>query len=187
MVNVLIVSLADKVEIDIVNKLVPNLWSFLTQLLAFIVMALIVIKFAYKPVSKYIQTRKDFVSKNLDDSIKAKNEAEDNLKKSQDKIDSSIKEASNILSNAKKQAEINKSDAENKLKKELALKRQQALKELDYEKEKAIKDAKDEIIDIAISASSSLLKKDLNKQDSKKVVDDYISSLDEVKDGRSQL
>ena len=39
---------------DFIDKVIPNFWAFLVQLIAFIFMILIVIKFAYKPVSNFL-------------------------------------------------------------------------------------------------------------------------------------
>ena len=44
---------------DFVNKVFPNIPSFVVQLAAFIILSIIVIKFAYKPVSKFIKKRRE--------------------------------------------------------------------------------------------------------------------------------
>lgn len=46
---------------DFVNKVFPNIWAFLVQLFAFIIMSLIVIKFAYKPVSNFLKKEKNLL------------------------------------------------------------------------------------------------------------------------------
>ena len=63
-------------NIGITDKLVPNLWAFLTQLLAFAVMCVAVIFLAYKPIHRYLQKRQDYIANNLADSEKNKREAE---------------------------------------------------------------------------------------------------------------
>jgi len=174
--------LTDSPDIDIVGKLIPNLWAFITQLLAFLVMVFIVIKFAYKPISKYIKGRKEFVKKNLDEAQKANSDALINNQKAQENLDNSTKEASMILLDAKKQADINKENAEKELKQEMKDRRISMEKELEKEKEQALIDAKQEIVDIAINASSSLLKKSVDDSTNRQLVNDYVDSISPKED-----
>ena len=60
---------------DFVNKVFPNIPSFVVQLAAFIILSIIVIKFAYKPVSKFIKKRREFVESTLDETRKENAEA----------------------------------------------------------------------------------------------------------------
>ena len=49
---------------DFVNKVFPNIWAFLVQLIAFIIMAVIVVKFAYKPVKNFLNKRREYIANN---------------------------------------------------------------------------------------------------------------------------
>ena len=57
---------------DFLNKLIPNFWSFIINLLALIVTFVILYFVAYKPVKRYLKARKDYVKGNIEDSEKAK-------------------------------------------------------------------------------------------------------------------
>ena len=46
---------------DFIEKLIPNFWSFLIQLLSLIVLIVVIIVFAYKPVKKILKTRQDYI------------------------------------------------------------------------------------------------------------------------------
>ena len=65
----LIITLSDGLSLpagdDFVSKVFPNIWAFLVQLLAFIIMSIIVIKFAYKPVKKFLAQRREYVEEHL--------------------------------------------------------------------------------------------------------------------------
>lgn len=61
----LIITLSDGLSLptgdDFVSKVFPNIWAFLVQLLAFIIMSIIVIKFAYKPVKNFLHKEENML------------------------------------------------------------------------------------------------------------------------------
>ena len=179
--NVLITILADEsfpISGDnITSKLVPNLWAFLTQLIAFILMILIVIKFAYKPVHKFLETRKNYVKDNLESAEKQNKDAQATLDQAHKNLASSKKEASDIIVQAKKQAEEDKSVYNKQLQDELRLKRIAAEKDIALEKQQALEEAKGQMVDIALAASSSLLGRKVDAEADKKYVAQFVEDL----------
>lgn len=169
--------LADVPTIEINSKLIPNLWAFITQLLAFLVLVFIVIKFGYKPVHNYIQKRKEFVDSNLDNAQKLNAEADLNNKQAEENLNNSRKQASDIILQGKKQAEEDKQRYQEELKQELALKREQAERDIQLEKKQAIEECKQEIVDIALQASSQLLEREVDKKDTRKMVDSFVDDI----------
>lgn len=166
-------------NIGITDKLVPNLWAFLTQLLAFTVMCVAVIFLAYKPIHRYLQKRQDYIANNLADSEKNKREAALANAEAKKNLNASKKEGEKILDEVKKQADIDKAKYEEDLQKELALKREQAKKDIELEKQKAIRDTQDQIVDIALEASGALLKREVNTEDNRKYVRDFVNGMNE--------
>ncbi len=174
--------LADVPSIEIEPKLIPNLWAFITQLLAFIVLVFIVIKFGYKPVHNYIQKRKEFVDSNLDNAQKLNQEANSKNLQAEENLNNSRKQASDILLQVKVQAEEDKQRYQDELNKELALKRMQAEKDIQLEKQQAIEECKQEIVDIALQASSQLLEREIDEKDTRKMVDSFVDDISKKED-----
>lgn len=163
---------------DIVNKLFPdNIWIFVTQLLAFIFMILLVIFLAYKPIKKAIQKRKEYVNNTLSDAKKLKSEAEDNLFESNKKIKQASKQADEIVNKAKKDALLEKEKQEAILKEELAKKKIDFDKQLEIEKEQALQEQKQEIVNIAMEASKSILNKNIDKKDNEKIIENFVDEI----------
>ena len=50
---------------DFTSKLIPNWPSFVTQLAALVVLIIVVIVFAYKPVKKILKKRQDHIEENI--------------------------------------------------------------------------------------------------------------------------
>lgn len=167
----------DGLSFDIGEKLVPNLWEFITQLLAFLIMVFIVYKLAYKPVRKYLEGRRAFIKGNLESAQKQNIAANQANEKAQKNLNQSRKEAIDIVIEAKRQAEEAKVEIEEEAKKEIAQKRIEAEKDLENQKQKAMREVHDEIVDIALAASSNLLSREVTTKDNKKIVSQFVEEM----------
>lgn len=160
-----------------VNNMLPNLWLTLIQLAIFILIALLFIFFAYKPLKKKINERNEYIENNIKESENKNKLAEENLKHSEEIIEQSEKEAGTIIQNAQKTAENKAQEVENDLTNVIEKQKLQAHKDIEAEREKMIKDAKETIVDTAISASKEILKREINKEDNDKIIDSFIDEL----------
>ncbi len=166
---------------DFINKVFPNIWSFLAQLIAFIIMSIIVIKFAYKPVSEYLKKRKDFIEKNLSSAQEKNDEANLNKIEAEKQLLNSKKEAILIIEKAQIEAENEKQKILEECKDELDKKRLLAEQDLLLQKEKMVKEAYNEVVDLALDASQTILTREVSKEDNEKLLDDFINNLLEKK------
>ena len=155
-----------------------NVWDFLITFLAFVVLLIIVFFFGYKPVKEVIQKRKEYVNSNI-------KEAEDRELKSRGLVD----EAKETLEKSKKTAlEIVESSKETALKEKekiLLSAKEEAKREIDKAHEdikREIEAEKDnmhkEIVDVALKASEELLQRELNTKDNKRLLDDFVSEIE---------
>ena len=166
-------SLSDSIE----AKLIPNIWAFLVQLLAFIVLIIVVTKFAYKPVRKYLDKRSQFLNYERKEAEELKQKAKENFYESEKKLAEVRDNASKIIDEAR---EKGKSEREIILK-EANLEAQKvkanAYKTIEEEKSKAQKEIKEDIVDVAFSMTSKLLEREVNTKDNEKLVDDFVKDL----------
>ena len=168
-------SLGDR--IGVIDKLIPNLWAFLAQFIAFVVLAILITKFAYKPIRKFIQTRQEHVQNEVEEAEKKKMEADQAKLDAEKLLNTSRKEATEILKEAEKQKALDREQHLKELDEELKKKRIQAEKDIELEKNKAVQEVKDQIVDIALLASSSILKKNIDEEDNKKIIDEFVDTL----------
>ena len=163
----LITTLSDGLSLptgdDFVSKVFPNIWAFLVQLLAFIIMSIIVIKFAYKPVSNFLKKRKEFINSNLNSAQEKNSEA--NLKVEEAKTEAE-KQKQEILLQAKL-------EANNKI--------IQAQQDIEKEKQKAVQEVHDDVVNLALEASKTLLTREVNSSDNQKLLNDFVDELTEEK------
>ncbi len=178
LVLILTESVLDKPDSEsFIEKVIPNFWAFLVQFIAFIIMILIVIKFAYKPVANFLRKRREYVESNLNEALNKNKEADLNLEQTKSNLQSSQKEAIQIIQDAKKQAELERSQMLEDTNKDIAARRIKAEEELEISKEKALKEMHDDVIDIAMEATKNILNRNISEQDDQKLLDDFVDDL----------
>ncbi|MCQ2814765.1 MAG: F0F1 ATP synthase subunit B [Bacilli bacterium] len=165
-------------EEDFISKLIPNWVSFLAQILALLVLIVVVIIFAYKPVKKIINTRQNYIEDNIKSSEQAKANALQNETKSEEKILASNKLADSIITTAQRQAlqERNKIITET----EVMVKKMKDDAEVEIERSKleAKEEIRKEMVDVALLTSSEILKRNITDEDNEKLANDFIKEID---------
>ena len=89
-----------------VNQLMPSLYIMIATLGSFVVLLLILTKLLYKPVKKMVKNRQDFIQKNIDDSINAKQNAINLEQEARDRLVDSKLMALEIINKSKLDAEV---------------------------------------------------------------------------------
>jgi len=162
---------------DFIFKIIPNLWTFLAQLLSLIVIIIVFIIIGYKPVKKMLNKRKDHIEEEIKDAEKNKIDSETLLKQSENTLNKAKVEAEEIVTQAKKDA-IKVADViKETCDKECLEMKQKAKEDIEQSKEKAKDDIRKEIVDIALLASSEILTREVNKKDQAKFVDDFVKDI----------
>ena len=77
--------IGDRIKTTVFDML-PNLWVTLIQLTIFILVVILFMIFAYKPLKKKLNKRSEYIEKNIKDSENAKKEAQEALNKAKDII-----------------------------------------------------------------------------------------------------
>lgn len=164
-------------ETSFINKLIPNWTSFVTQVAALVVMLIIVIIIGYKPVKRMLKKRQDYVESSIRDAELNKAQAEQDRIQAQEMVLASQNEASVILQNAKADAESTRTQMVEETNKEIAKMKQQAEEDIVRSKQEALDDIHDEMVSIALTASSELLKREINEKDNARIVEDFIKEM----------
>ena len=77
--------IGDRIKTTVFDML-PNLWVTLIQLTIFILVVILFMIFAYKPLKKKLNERSEYIEKNIKDSENAKKEAQEALNKANEII-----------------------------------------------------------------------------------------------------
>lgn len=160
-----------------VNNMLPNLWVTLIQLAMFVLIAILFMVFAYKPIKKKLEQRANYIDKNIKDSEKLIKESENKISEANATILASQKKAGEIVSTAQKNAEIKAQAVEKELKETIEAQRVLAHKDIEDERKKMIEEANEHIVNTAIEASKQILKREVKIEDNDKYISDFIDQL----------
>ena len=170
---------------DFLNKLFPNFWSFLINLLALIVLFVVIFFLAYKPVKKFVKARQDYVEGNIRDSEAAKKEYEEKLEQSDALIDEAKKEANVIVDKARLDATAEALRIQEEAKKQAAKQIQDAEETIRLAEKKSRETLQEEIVNVAMDASKQVLGREVNEEDHKRLLDDFVRDVT-GKDGHGE-
>lgn len=148
-------------------------WTVVT----FVVLVLVLTKYAWKPLLKALQDREDNIRQALDQAERARAEAAELLKQNERNIAKAEEEYRRIIREGKTLAD--------KLKEEIVSKaHQQAQRDLQHAKEEIQRDIeaakqqlRSEVADLAIQAAGKILDETLDAQKHKKLVDTFLNQL----------
>lgn len=168
--------IADRVE-TVVNNMLPNLYITLVQLALFILTAVVFVLIAYKPLKKKLKQRSDYIESNIKESEDKKVEAQKLVNEANQNLLDSQKKGVEIVQHAHTTAERKTQVAIEELKAQVEIQKIHAHKDIEAERNKMIKEAKTELVEIAISTSKEILKREVKKEDSDKYIDEFIDEF----------
>lgn len=161
---------------SVADKIFPNVWDFLVQFIAFIIMIILIFIFAYKPIKKYIEKRQELMDKEVKDTFKNKKESEENLLNSKKEVALAHQKASKIIEDSIKEANEEKDKILVSANLEATKKIEEANVQIERNQKEAEKELKNEISDVAIKMSSKILEREVNDSDNKKIIDDFVKN-----------
>lgn len=163
---------------DFISKIIPNFWSFLTQFLALVVLLVVVVFVAYKPVKKMLEKRQEYIQNNISEAEKARVEAIEAANEAKNLVLVSKKEANEILENASIEANKLHEQSIAKTNEEISLMKSRAQEDIERAKEEAKDEIRKEIVSVALTASSSILKREVTSEDNTKLVEQFIEDIE---------
>lgn len=169
--------IGDGIGETIQKNLIPSWLDLVVQLSSFIVLLIVVICLAYKPVKKMLKARADYIEQQIKDAEQQKAVAEKNATQSQETILASKAEAASIIKEANRQANLNKEAILEETRIEVARLKANAEEDIAKSKEEALEAIRDEMVSVALSASSEILKREVNEEDNARLAEEFIEKL----------
>ena len=163
---------------EFIKKLFPNPWEALATFVAFIILLIAVFVFAYKPVKALLKKRQDYVDNKIKDAEIREEKSKELLDEANKNIEDSKKQGMEIIEQSKIDALATKQTIIEEGKEEAKKQILDAKKEIAQEIEKSKDDIHNEIVDVALSASKEVLKRNVNEDDERRLLNDFINGLD---------
>lgn len=162
---------------DALGKLLPNVYLFLTHLFAFSALLMCVIWLIWKPTQKSVEARQKYIADLVAEAEEARKEAFEKLNEADQIKFAAHSQAKNIVDKAINQAYIQKEQIEGESKinaKKIIDDAQHQAERMQY---KIKLDNEKEIIEIALSATESLLQKKVTKEENEELVKNIINKM----------
>lgn len=151
--------------------------TFIAQILNFLFLVFILAKFAYKPLMRMMEERKNKIAGDLETAEKAKAEAEGIKAEYAAKLAAARQEAQEIVENARKTAQIarDKIMAETKAEQEQAI--ASAKEAIAREKQQALGEIRGQVINLSLIAASKIVEQKLGSEEDKKIAGDIVDAV----------
>ena len=155
-----------------------NLFWVIVSALNFIVFFVLIWTFAFKPVSKMLEDRRDRIEQGLKDAEQARNDRQNAEAERVSTLAEARKEANDILARAQKVAQETRDADLAATREELERLRQRAAGEIEAEKQRAIGELRGEVADLALAAASRVLGESLTDDRQRRLVGEFLASAD---------
>ena len=160
-----------------VSKLIPNWVSFVAQLGALLVLILVVVIFAYKPVKKIITKRQDYIEANIKEAEQSKAVWKENELKSKEIVLASDRTAANIVAEAKLSAEKERSKILAQTALDVEKMKQEAENDIARMELEAQDKIRKEMVSLALDASKELLGREVSSKDNTRLLEEFIEDV----------
>jgi len=161
------------------NPLVqPDPGLFIWTILTFVVLLVLLGKFAWKPLLAALDRRHEMIKDSLDDARMAQQELERLQQESKQIISGARVEAQSILANTRSEAEKLKGEMRQKAKEEADSIVRNAEKRIQVETEKAISEIRGEVVELSLLVASKLMEKNLSKEDNQSLIEESLKQIE---------
>lgn len=161
------------------NPLVqPDPGLFLWTILTFLVLLVLLAKFAWKPLLALLDRREEMIRLSLDDAEKAKQELQRLQQESKEILSKARVEAQSILAKSRSEAEKLKGELRQEAKVQADSILRGAEKQIQVETKKAIAVIKNEVVDLSLLVASKLIKRNLSKEDNQSLIEESLKQVE---------
>lgn len=155
----------------------PDPGTILWTIITFGILAVLLAKFAWKPLLQTLQDREKTIKDALDQAQKAKVEAEETLRRNQEVLAQARRDTAQIVEQGKREAESQKSEILAQARKEAQDLVEQGKKQVQFEQKQAMDQLRRQVADLAIQAAERLIARSLDDSKQRELLDDYVRNL----------
>ena len=152
--------------------------TLLFQFLNFFILVAVLAKFAYKPMLKVLEERRNKISSDLNGAEQSRLAAE-RLKADYEKqLQTARTEAQAIIDKAVKQAEAEGRVQLETIRQQIAREKEMAHAEMVSEREAAVREMRKEVVSLSLAVAEKLLEKNMNTDMNSKLIKECMERMD---------
>ena len=168
------------------NLITPDPGTVLWTLITFFILAVLLAKFAWKPLLTTLQERERTIRESLEQAQKARAEGEETLRRNQEILSQARRETAAILEQGKREAETLRAEILAQARKEAQDLVEQGKRQVLFEQKQAMEQLRRQVADLAIQAAERLITRSLDDSAQRQLVDDYVRGLTALQPGETR-
>lgn len=158
-----------------IGILIPNLSEFIPALIAFLVIWVVLAKFAWPMIVGMLDKRQETIKNNLDEAEAAKIEAQRSLEEYKKQLAEARREAAGIVDEARRAGEQVKADITAQAQAQADEMIAKAKKSIEKEKLAAIADLQSSVADLSVAVAGRFIGEGLSEADQRKLIEKYVA------------
>ncbi|MFC4024968.1 F0F1 ATP synthase subunit B [Oceanobacillus longus] len=153
--------------------------DMLVQLFFFLVLLMLLKKFAWGPLMDKMQEREEYVAGEIESAEKSRLEAEKASNEAATQLNQVKQEAQKLIEDAKTAGIKQEQDIVESARKEADRIIQAAQVDIQNEKEQALQALQDKVASLSVLIASKVIEKEISEKDQEQLINDYIKEVGE--------
>jgi F-type H+-transporting ATPase subunit b len=147
-------------------------------IVCFLITLFVLRRYAFGPIQKGIDERRERIRQSLDEADRAREEARKLLEDHRKLIGSAKTDAEEILAEARRVAEANERRMRNELETDRQRRLEETRKQIEAETRRALEQIRLEVVDLSLLAATKVTGKALDDADHRRLIDEAVADLD---------
>ena len=160
-----------------INLVTPEFGMIFWTLIIFVLLVLLLGRYAWKPLLALLDERETQVRESLEAARRARAEADETLKKNQEFLAVARRETAALLEQGRRESEGLRAEILAQARKEAQELVEQGKRQVQYEQKQAVEQLRSQVADLAIGAAERLIRRDLDDAGHRQLVADYLKAL----------
>ena len=156
----------------------PTTGLMIWTLVTFVIVLIVLRKFAFGPIQQLIDTRRQAIVADLDAAQAAREEAQTSLAEYRQQLAEARKEANKIVEDARRVGDERRAAAVAELEAEKTRLMQQTREEIQSETRQALNAIKQQVADLTLAATEKVVRAQLNEAEQRRLIDDALADVD---------
>ena len=162
---------------ETVNLLAPNTGLMFWTLLIFLVLLVILARFAFKPLTAAVEAREQALERAIKEANEARDQANKLLAEQTKALEAARVEAQRVIGEGRITGEKLRNEMLEQTKHQQHELLERARAEIDTERKRAIADLRREAVELALAGASKVIERNLDDQTNRKLVESFLATV----------
>ena len=149
-------------------------WNFIATICNLFIQVYLIKRFLFKPINEMLEKRKAKADAQIQDAVKAKEEAQAMKAEYEKNMQEAKNRANDIVMTAQREEMLKEAS------RQVTAMKEKAEKDIAQEKRKAVNEIKGEIGGMAVEIAGKVIEREISEEDHAKLIDEFIENVGEA-------